>query len=480
MARSSSIQPAVNLLIFVSAITIICAGLCGCGRQPKKPHILLITLDTTRRNHLSCYGYERKTSPNLDRLAEEGVRFENCVAMTSWTLPSHASLFTGLYSSTHGAHYDEKAELSLGQAVEGSKTSIEFLQDYRANGLGAGAITLAEILAEAGYVTGGVGSGPWLKPLFGLDQGFEFYDCDCDSSSGRSADAVNNLAIPFLRKRRAALKEGDEKPYFLFLNYFDPHFPYTPPSEFQYLFCDRELAQAAQNDKKSKNRYDISQYDAEILFMDRMIGSLFDELKRLELWDDTWIIVTSDHGEHFGEKGLSGHGSALYEETLGVPLIVKYPKGWDPAEDRTERVQLVNILPTILSRLEIDPIAPMDAPPIGQTGSVAVAELYKNLGKVKFEVEGDEERYDRNLKAIYIKDLKLIVSTRDNDPDAGLFDLGIDPGENNNLSKERPDLFRYMYRALSQWKESLGEPLRPLRIRGVDEATEEQLKGLGY
>ncbi len=473
-------RPNSILLLFVSVMLVASSLHCGCGSRSPRPHILLITLDTTRRNHLSCYGYERETSPNLDRLAEEGVLFENCVAMTSWTLPSHASLFTGLYPSTHGAHYNEMAELSLSSVVKGSQASTEELDHYRANGLGGEALTLAEVLADAGYVTGGIGAGPWLKPIFGLAQGFGFYDSAVDSGSGRTADKVNNLAIPFLREQAAARKKGKNDPFFLFLNYFDPHFPYTPPGELRYLFGDKRLVQATQRDKAEESRFRISQYDAEIVFMDQAIGCLFDELKRLDFWDETWIIVTSDHGEHIGEKGLNGHGFALYEETLRVPLIVKYPKGWIDADDHAELVQLVNIMPSIVNRLAITPPPPMDAPPIGQTDGVAVAELYKNLGKVKFGSDGDEQRYDRNLKAIYMKGLKLIVSTRLDDPDAGLFDIGADPGENNNLSKERPDLFRYMYRALSQWEESLGEPLRPLTVKGVDEATDEQLRALGY
>jgi len=480
MVQTNPMRPLKTLLVLVALLPSLCALLGSCGQEAKRPNILLITLDTTRRDRLSCYGYERNTSPNLDRLAAEGVLFENCVAMTSWTLPSHASLFTGLYPSTHGAHYNERAELSLNRVVSGPKASMGELDNYRANGLSADAFTLAEVLTEEGYATGGIGSGPWLKPVFGLAQGFSYYDCNVDSGSGRTADMVNNLAFPFLRERAASASEGGGQPFFLFLNYFDPHFPYTPPQDLRFLFCDERLARSAQRDKALESRYRNAQYDSEIVFMDRAIGSLFEELKRLGFWDDTWIIVTSDHGELIGEKGLNGHGFSLCEKTLRIPLIVKYPRGWKAEPDRSEMVQLVNIMPTILNSLEINPVAPMDAPPIGQTGDLAVAELYKNLGKVKAGAGRDGERYDRDLKAIYMKGFKLIVSTRDNDPDAGLFDLSADPDEINNLSKERPQLFRYINKALYQWAESLGEPLRPLTVNGIDEATEEQLRALGY
>jgi len=456
-------------LALLAACGLLVLLVTGCGRGPKKPNILLITLDTTRRNHLSCYGYARETTPNLDALAREGTLHENCINMTSWTLPSHASMFTGLYPTTHGAHYNEKAELSLNTALNDSPVSKE----YRANGLGEAAVTLAETLREAGYATGGVGGGPWLKKVFGLAQGFDFYDCDVDSVAGRPANEVTNLAIPFLRDKAGA-------PFFLFLNYFDPHFPYSAPGKYQHTFTGDPPPPAGAAGQGRNMLQRITQYDCEIHYMDGYIGVLFDELKRLGVWDSTWIIVTADHGENFGEKGLTGHGFALYEETLRSPLIMKVPQGWAAIGDPAQRVQPVHLMPTILERLGITPAAPMDVHPMGETGGVAVAELYKNLGNVTFNAQGNGERFDRNLKAIYVKQYKLIDSTRANDEDAGLFDLAADPGETQNLAGELPEVLASMRDALSQWERSLGRPLDPLTIRNLDEDTEEQLKALGY
>jgi len=442
-----------------------------CGQGPRKSNVVLITLDTTRRDHLSCYGYELKTTPNLEALGAEGIIFENCLAMTSWTLPSHASLFTGLYPTTHGAHYNENAKLSLNTALHDSPISKE----YRANGLSPDAVTLAETLRGSGYATGGVGGGPWLKRIFGMGQGFDFYDCDVESDAGRPADTVTNLAIPFLR-------DNAERPFFLFLNYFDPHFPYSPPGKFKHAFSEPGLARAAKSDNRLARRYRITQYDGEIHYVDHYLGILFKELERLGLWDDTWIIVTGDHGEHIFEKGLSGHGFALFEGTLQVPLIIKPPKGASLTADPAARVQLVHIMPTILEGLRIEPQAPMDVPPLGRSSGLAVAELYKNLGNVKFKAGGDGQRYDRNLKAIYMKQYKLIESTNTADPDSGLFDLQRDPGETTDLAAENPDLTRSLREALESWCNSLTPPLQPLTLNAaeVDQATEEQLEALGY
>ena len=439
----------------------------SCSRVNDRPNIILITLDTTRRDHLSCYGYERTTSPNLDALAEEGALYDNCLSMTSWTLPSHASLFTGLYTATHGAHFNEKAELSLHQAVDEVPASKEF----RANGLGEQAVTLAETLGKAGYQTGGIGGGPWLEPVFGLAQGFEYYDCDDLSFAGRTGEEINALAFPFIR---TAVKS--DRPFFLFLNYFDPHGPYNPPGPYLH-----EFAEARQSGRSGSGMAtEISKYDGEILYVDHNIGAIFGELKRRGVWDDTWIIVTADHGEQFNEKGYSGHGFSLFEETLRIPLIMKTPKGWGRIGDRSEMIQLVNIMPTILDRLGIEAEAPMDAAPMGGRSDVAVAELYKNLANVKFNVLGCGARFDRNLKAVYWGKYKLIRSTKEKDEDAGLFDLTEHPLERRDLNLERPDLALKLLDAFVRWQESLTPPLSPRTIDEVDAETEELLKGLGY
>jgi arylsulfatase A-like enzyme len=441
----------------------------GCGRDRERPNILLITLDTTRRDHLSCYGYGRKTSPHLDALADEGTCYRNALAMSSWTLPSHASLFTGLFPTTHRAHYDENAEVSLEAALD----TLADSHLYRVNGLSAGAETLAETLREAGYVTGGVGGGPWLKPCFGLSQGFDYYDCEVSSISGRPAHEVNALAVPFI-------EQNADRPFFLFLNYFDAHFPYMPPPQHRRRFFEKGWGGGESGEKNLQILKTIALYDAEIFYADEMMGALFRELKRLDIYDDTLIVVTSDHGEQFGRRGIIGHGQSLFEADLRIPLVVKPPAAWDRMGSPDARVQLVSLMPTILERLGLRPAAPMDAGPIGAVRGAAVAELYKNPAKVQADAGGEGGRFDRDLKAVYAGDYKLIVSTRANDRDAGLFDLASDPKETRSLLAARPDLADSMEAALRRWGSSLSPPLDPMRIDEVDPETARQLKALGY
>jgi arylsulfatase A-like enzyme len=454
----------------VIVLLLLCAGIIAlklAASGARRPSIVLITLDTTRRDHLSCYGYHRKTTPNLDQLAEEGQRFDKAVAVSSWTLPTHASLFTGLYPSTHGAHYTEEGAVSLEGAVDlGQK---ELYQWFKADGLSEEALTLAEVLKEAGYVTFGVGSGPWLKPMFGMAQGFQEYDCNVNSVLGRQADEVNALAMPFI-------KRNAERPFFLFLNYFDPHDPYRPPPPFAFRFFPKDKVEEIEKDSALEAEFHRALYDAEIMFMDHQIGRIVQQLKALDLYEDTWIIVVGDHGEHFGEHGLSGHGYSLFEGTIRCPLIIKWPEGFDALPSTETRCQQVDIMPTVLHRLDLPGMAHMEGRPLGPADHPVVCELFKNLGTVKTK----GPRFDRNLIALYMDPFKLIVSTKEGDPDAGLFDLSLDPGETENLLKAQPERAESMRSRLDQWRNSLRPHLAPRKIKTLDPDTEEQLKALGY
>jgi arylsulfatase A-like enzyme len=171
------------------------------------------------------------------------------------------------------------------------------------------AISLAEVLRGHGYATGGVGAGPWLKSMFGLAQGFDWYDSDTRSLRGRPGEEVNKLAIRFLRKHR-------DEPFFLFVNYFDAHDPYLPPPDLQFEFFDPALIDQVETDPERALEYKISQYDAEILLVDRHLGVLLEALKDLGVYENTWMMVMSDHGEEFGEHGLERHGFSLFEPEI--------------------------------------------------------------------------------------------------------------------------------------------------------------------
>lgn len=434
----------------------------------KRPHLVLITLDTTRLDHLSCYGYSRKTAPNLEKLATDGQLFQRAYAVSSWTLPTHASIFTGLYPSTHGAHYAESGALGLDIAVDvGDK---DLYQTFKANGLAEEAVTMAEVLKSEGYKTGGVGSSPWLKKVFGMAQGFDCYNCDVNNIGGRRGDEVTTLGLSFIQNR-------GESPFFLFLNYFDPHYPYQPPPEYVHQFFPREKLKELRTDPEAAKAFQIAQYDSEIFFMDLQIGRFLQGLKKAKLYENSLIVVMGDHGELFDEHGLMGHGSSLFEPEVRCPLIIKWPKGWALATGTDQICLQTDILPTLIQRMEINRDLAFEGQPLGEgAGRIPVSELYKNRGMV----QRGGSRFDRNLTAVYLGDYKRIFSTRKKDLDAGLFNVKVDPQEQANLIFSENKISAQMEKLLKDWKKNLKRALPEKKIKGVDPKTKEMINGLGY
>ena len=418
--------------------------------------IVMISLDTTRPDHLSLYGYDGPTSPNLEALAADGLVMQNFLTTSSWTLPTHASLFTGLYPSTHGAHYSNQGDVGLGDA-DGAPQGFDA---FRVNRLPDEAITLAEILRAEGYRTYAVAAGPWFKPVFGLDQGFDHYDAAFDSLSGRPGNLVSDLAIGFI-------DHAGLDPFFLFLNYFDPHDPYEPheSSWEQFLKPSKDFARSKE----------IALYDAEILFMDRQIGRVIDELKARNHYDSSWIVVTSDHGEHFGEHDLEGHGFSLYEGVVRGVLIIKPPAGVALEVDREIRAQSVDIMPTLLEAIGISLPHAIEGQALNALTHPAITELYRSAGNVQWK----GERFQRELRAIYSGDYKLILSSKPGDFDAGLFDLKSDPGETHDLSNGQPEVLKTMSEALERWTAGRST-LPPSPVGKLDPETRRQMKALGY
>jgi hypothetical protein len=246
----------------------------ACSRDTGLPNIVFITIDTLRGDRLGCTGHAAARTPVLDRLAKGGVLFDNCIVTAPITLPSHASMMTGLYPFEMG------------------------IRDNRPDTLAPEADTLAEALKQRGYTTLAVVSGEPLAPGCGLEQGFDRYLFRPKRRSGTAllleapADATTELAME-------ALSSG--QPFFLWVHYFDPHHPYEPP--------------VAHDDP----------YDGEITFVDQQIGRLLNHLKTEGMLDSTWIAVTSDHGEGLGDHGEPTHAFFLYDTTVKVPLIVKSP-----------------------------------------------------------------------------------------------------------------------------------------------------------
>jgi arylsulfatase A-like enzyme len=433
-------------------------ALAGCGggahRPARRPNVVLITLDTTRADRLGAYGYSRRTSPHLDVLARESMLYTSALATSSWTLPAHATLFTGKFTSSHGARYDPAGPLSLANAIEGPRS----WRDYRVRGLAPSETTLAELLRREGYATGAVAGGPWLKKPFGLDQGFDYYDDDeIDTANGRLAEDVTSAAVRWIERSR-------EKEFLLFLNYYDPHGPYAAPEPFAHSFL---AAGAKLSEGIPRGDELIARYDAEVLYMDHHIGVLLERLKELRLYDETLIVVTSDHGELLGEHGKIGHGQTLYQEELRIPLFVKHPLGGAAPGRSAATVQLTDVLPLVLRALNLP--APPDIqgglPP--RIGHPLVAEVYPP------PLNSPEGHW----RAIYDGAFKFLWNSKGVHH---LYDLATDPGEKVDLVKRQPQRAAGMEALLLRYLESLPRPGDAGPPRELDEETRRALRSLGY
>ncbi|GAG97977.1 unnamed protein product, partial [marine sediment metagenome] len=286
------------------------------GPQKKITHVVLISIDTCRADHLGCYGYLRKTSPNIDAVAAEGIMFKHAVTSVPITLPAHSSMLTGTIPIYHGVRDNNNYQLS------------------------DSSLTVAEILHQYKFVTGAVIGAFVLDSQFGLDQGFDFYDDKIDPGekkffiySERKAEEVTRLANIWL-------EENKNKKSFLFLHYFDPHSPYESHERFRF---------GSGFDPNSQ----IDGYDSEIAYTDYCIGQVIDKLKELSLYDSTLLIITADHGEGLGQHNEISHGFFIYYSTLHVPLIIKIPTG-PKGKQINNLVALIDILPTICDSLGID------------------------------------------------------------------------------------------------------------------------------
>lgn len=328
------------------------------------PPIFLIVIDTARADHFSCYGHSRLTTPHLDALAADGVRYAQARAPAQWTLPSHASLFTGLWPSEHGLHWATLEEMGIDQPARGRAPVLR--QPER---------LLAEVLQTRGYSTAGFSNNPWVSRRYGLAAGFEhFYELFGEERerllSSRSREERHlGPQIPQCRAGETLRfflahwqEHRDERPPFVFFNLVEPHFPYAPPKDFAgKLGGDAELAQELQEGGGALEKELIAGkregdpeayavlYDEELLAVDAVLGCFFDWLEEEGLYSPSLVIVTSDHGEHLGEDGRWSHQLSIENELLHVPLIVKYPGQERAGTVVHEAVSSIEAYPLILA-----------------------------------------------------------------------------------------------------------------------------------
>ena len=449
---------ALQSLLLLAALVL---GFATPAAASDRPNILLITLETTRPDHLGVYGYEKQTSPALDRLAQDSLVFDRAFSTSSWTLPAHASLFTGLFPTTHGARYDEAGPLVLSDGIRGKQV----LSKFRATPLADGEPVLAELLAAQGYDTGAVVAGPWMKQIFGLGRGFSHYDdAGITDLYGRLAADVTREATAWIDQRADAAS----KPFFLFLNYYDPHGPYTDPAGYARQFLPPGTIVFPQPRERSPE-FLSGVYDGEIRYMDEHLGALFERLRELALYDDMWIVVTADHGELFGEHGKEGHGSSLWEEELRIPLIVKFPKATKRSGRSSAPVQLTDLLPMLLEALgtPVPERVQGGVPP--DVGHPIYAEVYPLIGAAPV----------LDWRVLVDGDFKYVWTS---DERGRLFDIAKDAGEQSDLAGEQAERALRLSTEMRRFVSELPVARRPddTPVRQVDEETRRALEGLGY
>ncbi|MFQ5877197.1 MAG: sulfatase [Acidobacteriota bacterium] len=419
------------------------------GPDPRRPDLVLIVVDTLRADHLGAYGYDRPTSPNIDALAGRGLLFEEAWSAAPWTLPSVMSILTGRYPSRHRVENDG---LKLGAAIR----------------------TLAEVMTAAGYETAAFVAHIYVSRAFGFARGFgTFKDFGLSRPGYRLEAGMEPTAGEVTRAALDWLGGIGPAPIFLFVHYFDPHWPYDPPRSYAAMFPSEYGGPLdATYDSISKfqdplvalpedyRRFLIDRYDGEIRYVDEQIGRLLDGLIEAGRGERTWVIVTADHGEEFKEHGSMGHGRHLYQESIRVPLVIGRPLP-PPAGSRpgaagasaaigaarvTEPAAGVDLFPTVLD------LAGVAGRPQGLQGrslagrAAMGGEGTDPGGGPPRPIVSETIRLNAYRKAVRLGPLKLIRFMDDNREE--LYDLREDPGERRDLSAGRPGDVRRLLRAL--------------------------------
>jgi arylsulfatase A-like enzyme len=506
-------------------------------------NVLFVVMDTVRKDRLTPYGYDRPTTPNLEAFAEEATVFEQAVAPAPWTLPVHASLFTGMYPSRHGADQENP-----------------YLE---------GATTLAETLSAAGYDTACYSSNAWITPYTHLTDGFDDQDNFFEVMPGEFlsgplarawktmndnealravADKLVSLGntaheyfaggggadskTPAVIDRTQSFVEDADRS-FAFINLMDAHLPYHPPEEFAEEFAPGvDSTAVCQNSKEyNSGARDIDDdeweairglYDAEIAHIDDQLGRLFDWLKAEGRWDDTMVVVCADHGELHGEHDLYGHEFCLYDPLVNVPLLVKHPDL--DADRRTDQVELLDLYHTVLDTLDVeggtpaapgedavgldhtrslvsdsyrkfDGLADADRDP-GQRGGGAYAfveysrpvvelnQLEEKAADAGITLPSDSRFYSR-MRAARRTDAKYVRIDRIDDE---AYRLDEDPGETENVAGGDDPAIEDVDETLSAfesavggaWTDALDDDVSDDAVDEMDDEAQERLRDLGY
>lgn len=401
------------------------------GQEAGFKNFLLVTFDTTRADHIGCYGHSAASTINLDRMAKNGVLLERCFSTAPITLPSHTSILTGNQPFRHGAR----------------NNGTHFVPEE--------AVTMAEVLREDGFATGAVISAFVLDSRFGLDQGFDNYDDDLTNASKApmfmfretTAEETARRALEFLKTR------GNER-WFLWVHFFDPHANYDPPEEIAKL-CPK------------------SPYDGEIAYADAGLGEMLGLLTQRGMIDETLVMMTSDHGEAFGDHGETTHGIFIYDSTTHVPWIAMHPRLAQGKRIR-EVVSSVDLFPTAMELLGVEFNVDVDGKSLARELLVETAKPEPSFA------------YSESMNPLYNHGWSDLRSIRDDQyryikaPTEELYDVMRDFRHSKNIFEERSELAENS-RGILEHLLSVGEvDVRGDDIRSMDPEAREALAALGY
>jgi len=400
------------------------------------PNVVVITIDTLRADHLGCYGYKQIRTPHIDALAADATRFERAYTAVPVTLPSHTVMFTGTYPMLSGMH------------------------DFAANKLNPTQPTLASVLKEHGYATAAVIGSAVLDSRFGLNRGFDFYYDHFDfnrlqesnlEEMERPGNLVADVTLDWLSKNYS-------KKFFLWMHLYDPHYPYRPPAPYS-------------------EKYKASPYDGEIAFADTQVGRLIRFLKSKDLYANTLIVLSGDHGESLGEHGEKTHGFFIYNATLHVPLIIHLPSGHPPgAASRRivpDLVSLADLMPTVLQALKVNVPSQVQGRNLlllmKKVEPVEARSLYAETFLPRLHFNWSELRGAETANYHFI-----------DAPKPELYDLAKDPGETQNLYPEKKAVAEEMRARLAAMIRQYSAGQELAEKTGLDPALMERLKSLGY
>jgi len=475
MRRGAFASSILAALVWSGALVSVALGM-HTPRSPAPahaPNILLVSIDSLRRDHVHCYGYARETSPTIDALARGGVMFRTAVSPTSWTLPAHLTLLTAIPPEQHGVVDDETR-------------------------LREEAVFLSEVVWQAGYTTAGFVSAPYLDATYGFSQGFDHYDDYTIAHTSHDASREGITSPALLRIVTRWLdgwnQQGRTRPFFIFMHMWDVHYDYAPPPPYDTMFDPEYRGTVTGKNYEYSNevhpgmdprdlQHIIALYDGEIRFTDLYLGRVLDHLRAMGVLDRTIVVVTADHGDEFFEHGHKGHKKTLYDESVLVPLIVRYPPTVPAGKIVDAQVRLMDIAPTIVGLAGITPKIPF---PTAQTHEVSaaqnltpwmLADLTQSLPSLPAfgDLVGEAPvplASVRTLAAKFIKEQRAAGREE-------FYDLTADPGEHSNLIAGDGTVNTPLRSALTRWRDTWkGGKLS--RKAELSEEHKERLRALGY